>query len=237
MKLLLTGTVQHHHDDRHEATLKAMRRTRDGLSAEAFLLRFVSPDAYREFCGRHPQGAGVQVTGLVRQARTPLRDRATGSPLHGAGGNALHEQVLTLEVRESRSQEPPADGDLLYAHGMVGLVDKREGLKTSANGLPWLRVRVAYNHYKRPTEAEGQADYYDLVAFGPLAEGLAGLERGDRFIVDHAIPATSPYELREAAHSDGTPVTRRGLELTLKEFTFLPRLRATQRPEPEALPF
>jgi hypothetical protein len=237
MKILLTGQVLHHHDDRAEVTLVAQRRTREGHSPETFTLKFGQAEGFREFRSRHTEGAHVQVVGLLRQVRHGLVDQATGQPLVGTSGKPLQQQVMAVEVREHRTHEPSKDGDTLYAHGLVGLVDKREGLKLSASGLPWLRVRVAYNHYKRAGEAEGQADFYDLVAFGQVAESLANLERGDRFIVDQAVPATSPYEARDVRHSDGATVMRQALELAVRDFTFLPRNRAAQREEAEALPF
>ncbi|MEB3328879.1 MAG: hypothetical protein VKQ33_06570 [Candidatus Sericytochromatia bacterium] len=237
MRILLTGEVLQHLDDRGESTLIAQRRTRDGQTPETFTLRFSQPEAFRDFRTRHAAGTAVQIVGLLRQVRTTLLDQATGQPLVSTAGKPLQQQVLAVEVREHRTHERTQADDTLYAHGLVGLVDKREGLKLSASGLPWLRIRVAYNHYKRPGEAEGQADYYDLVAFGQVAEGLATLDRGDRLLVDQAVPATSPYEARDVRHSDGTTVMRHGLELTVRDFTFLPRPRSGQREAPEAVPF
>lgn len=226
MKILLTGTVQRHLDKQHTATLVVSRRARDGHVAETLELRFSGDEAYRAFKERHAVGEGVQVTGLLRQAHAPLRDRATRKPLVGANGRELRLTSLAVEVREHRPFSRIEEGDTLYAHGLVGVVDRRDGLKHSSAGLPYLRMRVAYNHFKRRDEVEGQADFYDLVAFGQLAESLANLDKGDRFLIDQAIPGTSSYEMRDLTHSDGTPVARQTVELALREFTYLPRPRA-----------
>jgi hypothetical protein len=56
---------------------------------------------------------------------------------------------------------------------------------------------------------------------------LNNLERGDKFLIDYGVPALDPYEMRDITHSDGTPVTRNGLEIALREFSYLPRFRQT----------
>jgi hypothetical protein len=189
-------------------------------------LKFYNEDAYREFKGRYDVDAGVQVIGLLRQVQASLVDRVTKSPLVGTNGRDLRHALLSVEVKEHKAIQRQDEYDTLYAHGMVGIVEKKD-LRQSGSGLSYLKLRVAYNHFKRPDEAEGQGDFYNLIAFGAQAESLNNLERGDKFLIDYGVPALDPYEMRDITHSDGTPVTRNGLEIALREFSYLPRFRQT----------
>lgn len=224
MKILLTGTVQSYADKKGTVVLEAKRRAKEGAVAETFYLKFHNEDAYGEFKGRYALNASVQVIGLLRQVLTPLIDRVTKQPLIGTNGRELRNALLSIEVKEHKGIQLQDDHDTLYAHGMVGLVEKQE-LRQSASGVSYLKARVAYNHFKRRDEAEGQGDFYNLIAFGAQAESLNNLEKGDRFLIDFGVPALDPYEMRDITHSDGTPVTRNGLEIALREFSYLPRAR------------
>jgi hypothetical protein len=223
MKILLTGSVQSFADKKETVVLESNRKAKEGPVLETFYLKFHTKDAYDAFKGRYKAGDHVQVIGLVRQVQTPLLDRKTKEPLKGDKGYELRNPLLAVEVREHK----PAladEFDTIYAHGIVGIVDKKE-LKQSAGGLSYLRARVAYNHFKRQDEEQGQGDFYSIVAFGGQAESLDLLEKGDKFVIDFGVIALSPYEMRDLTHSDGTPVTRNGPEITVREFSFHPRGR------------
>lgn len=237
MKVFLTCTVQSFNDKRQVAVCDLRRRSKDGPVVEVLLLRFAHQEPYKEFKSRYAVNDSVQVFGLLRQLQALVVDPGTRKPVKRSNGTEILEATLAVEVHEHRSVVRPEDADNFWAFGIVGVVDKRDGLRHSANGVPYLKLRVAYNHYKRSNESEGQADFYDLVAFGGQAESLANLDKGDRFLVDHALPASNAYALRELTFADGTPVMRSSLELTLREFTFLPRPRVAPRPVPlEPLP-
>ena len=221
MKILLTGAIQSFADTKETVVLEATRKAKDGPVLETFYLKFHTKEAYDAFKGRYKAGDGVQVIGLVRQVQTPLLDRGTREPLKGPSGHELRNTLLAVEVREHKPA-PRDEFDTIYAHGMVGLIEKKE-LRQSASGLPYMQGRVAYNHFKREDEAQGQGDFYNIVVFGGQADSLNLLEKGDRFLIDYGVIALSPYEMRDVTHSDGTPVTRNGPEIIVREFTFLGR--------------
>lgn len=240
MKILLTGTIQSFADKKGTAVLEAKRRSKEGPQVETFYLKFHSDDAFREFKGRYALGAGVQVIGLLRQVQTPILDRATKKPLLGSNGRELRNALLAVEVKEHKPYQQVDEFDTIYVHGMVGMVDKKE-LRQSGSGMSYLKARVAYNHYKRPGEEEGQADFYSVVAFGSTAESLNNLDKGDKFIVDYGVIALDTYEMRDVFHSDSSPVSRNGLEIAIREFSYLPRSRQSGSvplaPSGEEIPF
>jgi hypothetical protein len=240
MKILLTGSVQSFADKKGTVVLESHRKAKEGPAMETFYLKFHNDEAYQAFKGRYALGDGVQVIGLLRQVQAPIVDRGTKKPIQGSNGKDLRNSLLAVEVKEHKAVQRD-EFDTLYAHGMVTVVEKRE-LGKSASGLSYLKARVVYNHYKRPDEDQGQADFYNLVAFGGQAESLDNLEKGHRFVIDYAIPSLDTYEVRDASHSDGTPVMRNGLEMVLREFTYLPRsIQAGDLPtssrNPEEIPF
>ncbi|HEY9722990.1 MAG TPA: single-stranded DNA-binding protein [Oscillatoriaceae cyanobacterium] len=240
MKILLTGSVQSFADKKGTVVLESVRKAKEAPITETFYLKFHSDDAYQDFKSRYKAGDGVQVIGLVRQVQTPIIDRVTKKTIQGTHGKDLRNTLLAVEVKEHKPHTRD-EFDTLYAHGIVSVV-KKEDLRQSGSGLPYLKLRVVFNHYKRPDEEEGQADFYNLVAFGGQAESLDGLDKGDRFVLDYGVIASSPYEMRDVAHSDGTAITRNGPELVLREFTYLPRAnRQAQETVPagagEEIPF
>jgi single-stranded DNA-binding protein len=221
MKILVTGAIQSFADKKETVVLEVNRKAKEGPVLETFYLKFHSKEAYDAFKGQYKAGDGVQVIGLVRQVQTPLLDRKTKEPLKGTNGYELRNTLLAIEVREHKSVTRD-EFDTLYAHGVVGVVEKKE-LKQSASGVPYFRARVAYNHFKREGEEQGQGDFYNIVAFRGQAESLDLLEKGDKFVIDFGEITLSPYEMRDVTHSDGTAVTRNGPEITVREFSFLPR--------------
>jgi hypothetical protein len=237
MKILVTGAIQSFADKKETVVLEVNRKAKEGPVLETFYLKFHSKEAYDAFKGQYKAGDGVQVIGLVRQVQTPLLDRKTKEPLKGTNGYELRNTLLAIEVREHKSVTRD-EFDTLYAHGVVGVVEKKE-LKQSASGLAYMKARVAYNHFKRKDEEQGQADFYNIVAFGGQAESLELLEKGDKFVIDYGVVSLNPYEMRDVSHSDGTAVTRNGPEITVREFSFLPRGRQevpAQR-QAEEIPF
>jgi Single-strand binding protein family len=223
MKILLTGAIQSFADKKETVVLESNRKAKEGPMLETFYLKFHNQEAYDAFKGRYKAGDHVQVIGLLRQVQTPLLDRKTKEPLQGDKGYELRNSLMAVEVREHK----PAlkdEFDTIYAHGVVGIVDKKE-LRQSAGGLTYLNARVAYNHIKRQDEEKGQADFYNIVAFGGQAESLDLLEKGDKVVIDYGVVSLNPYEMRDLTHSDGTPVTRNGPEITIREFSFHPRGR------------
>ena len=223
MKILLTGAVQSFADKKETVVLESNRRSKEGPVLETFYLKFHGKEAYDAFKGRYKAGDHVQVIGLLRQVQTPLLDRKTKEPLQGTKGYELRNTLFAVEVREHR----PAlkdEFDTIYAHGVVGIVEKKE-LKQSSGGVAYLSARVAYNHFKRQDEEHGQADFYNVIAFRGQAESLDLLEKGDKFVIDYGEVSLNPYEMRDVTHSDGTPVTRNGPEITIRDFSFHPRGR------------
>lgn len=225
MKILLTGAVQSFADKKGTVVLEATRKAKEGPITETFYLKFHNEDAYHDFKGRYTLGAGVQIIGLVRQVQTPVVDRVTKQPIQGMNGKDLRNALLAVEVKEHKALNRD-EFDTLYAHGIVTMIEKKE-MKETGNGLKYLKARVAYNHFKRADEEQGQGDYYNIIAFGGQAESLDNLDKGDRFVIDYGVLSANPYEMRDAAHSDGTAITRNAPEMVMREFSFLPRNRQT----------
>lgn len=239
MKIILTGTLSALSDAKLTAVVDSQRRTKEGTATETFYLKFRTDELYEEFKGHYAIGDGVLAQGLLRQVQTPILDKATRKALSGATGLELRNTLLAVEVREHRPTIL-AETDWLMAHGLVGIVDKKP-LKQTASGLAYLQARVAFNHYKREGESQPQADFYNLVVYGPTAESLDNLEKGDRFVIDMAVPSNNPYPLKDTTFADGAPVVRNSPEFTLRDFSFLPRghreAPAFGESELESLPF
>lgn len=232
MKILLTGAIQSFADKKGTVVLESIRKAKEGPVTETFYLKFHSDEAYQAFKGLYRLGSGVQVIGLVRQIQTPLVDRGTKKALTGHNGKDLRNTLLAVEVKEHKAVTRD-EFDTLYAHGVVSIIEKQD-LRQTGSGRNWIKLRVAYYHYKRHDEERGQADFYNLVAFGHTATSLDNMEKGRRFLVDYAVPALNPYEMKDVAHSDGTPVTRNSPEMTLWDFSFLPRDQQEQHEAPVA---
>ncbi|MEB3284804.1 MAG: single-stranded DNA-binding protein [Candidatus Sericytochromatia bacterium] len=229
MKVSLSCSLQSFSDKRQAVICDLRRSSKEGPVIEVVMLRFAHQDSYKSFKNQHRTGDSVQVFGLLRQMQSFVVDPASRKPVKRSDGSEILEAGLAVEVREHRPIPRPEDTDHFWAFGIVGVVDKRDGLRVSAAGTSYLRMRVAYNHYKRANETEGQADFYDLIAFGGQAESLLNLEKGDRFLVDYALPASHTYAMRDLTFADGTPIKKSGLELRVREFTFLPRSRTESR--------
>ena len=223
MKILLTGAVQSFADKKGIVVLDVVRKAKEGPATETFYLKFHTDEAYHDFKGRYKVGSGVQVIGLVRQIQTPLLDRVTKAPIQTQTGKDLRNTLLAVEVKEHKPVQRD-EFDTIYAHGLVGVVEKKE-LRKSQGGLSYIHLRVAYNHFKRADEEQGQSDFYNLVAFGGQAESLDGLEKGDKLLLDYGVLSLAPYEVRDLSHSDGSAITRNSPEITLREFSYLPRGR------------
>ena len=66
----------------------------------------------------------------------------------------------------------------------VGTLSTHPELRISANGKPYLRVRLAVTPFVSGADQESDASFYDVVAFGGLAEHAAkSLHKGDRVVV------------------------------------------------------
>jgi len=68
--------------------------------------------------------------------------------------------------------------------GLVGWLAKPPELHVSASGVPYLRCRLSVRPYVAKNEPKPQPIYYDLTAFGSLAENVArDLHEADRVVV------------------------------------------------------
>ena len=68
--------------------------------------------------------------------------------------------------------------------GLVGNLASEPELRTSANGKPWCTLRLAVKPWLRGADVQPEPIYYDVVAFGLLAEHVCeSLHRGDRVVV------------------------------------------------------
>ena len=66
----------------------------------------------------------------------------------------------------------------------VGTLSTDPELRTSAAGKPYLRVRLAVKPFVTGADQEPETLFYDVVAFGSLAEHTAkSLHKGDRIVV------------------------------------------------------
>jgi len=69
------------------------------------------------------------------------------------------------------------------AIGVVGILADDPELRTGKSGKPWLRCRISVRPYV-PGVGELPAEFYDIVAFGSLADNVAAtVHKGDRVVV------------------------------------------------------
>lgn len=76
-------------------------------------------------------------------------------------------------------------------------------LQKSAAGKPWLRMRIATNRRIRTSEGweSGPTSWYDVKAFGALAENVAeSLRKGDGVIVQ------GPLDIEDYTTENGVPM-------------------------------
>jgi len=74
--------------------------------------------------------------------------------------------------------------DLEADTGLVGWLAKNPELHLSASGVPYLRCRLSVRRYVPKNEPKPEPVYYDLTAFGSLAENVArDLHEADRVVV------------------------------------------------------
>ena len=67
--------------------------------------------------------------------------------------------------------------------GLVGNLTDDPELLTSKSGKPWMKARLSVKPFI-PGASEQPTEFYDLVAFGSLAENVAAtLHKGDRVVV------------------------------------------------------
>jgi single-strand DNA-binding protein len=88
-------------------------------------------------------------------------------------------------------RRPKGDTTLANAKTSIGTPTAKIGtltfdpeLRTSAAGKPYLRVRLAVKPFVSGADQEPETLFYDVVAFGSLAEHTAkSLHKGDRVVV------------------------------------------------------
>jgi hypothetical protein len=231
MRCVVTGEIRQYLDDSRCVLLNSRRKTRQDEETLAWRLTFIKDETYEEFKAMYVSGDSCAVYGILNQGRVLLRDEANQQVLKGPQG---HDLTLThLEV-DVRGHLPMVQGeqDWCFAHGLVTLVEDPI-LKQSQGGLAYTRLKVAYNRAAGRTRGDG-ADFYQTVAFGAQAERLSSLRKGDRIVLDHALPSLQRYEMRDLLHSNGAPVIRHVPELLVREFGVVSRLASGERTRGDA---
>jgi single-strand DNA-binding protein len=72
--------------------------------------------------------------------------------------------------------------------GLVGNLTADPELRTSAAGKPWMRARLSVKPYVAGAETQPETVFYDLVAFGSLAEHVVETcRKGSRIVVSGRI--------------------------------------------------
>lgn len=223
MQATMTGRLTAFDDAQRSAELVMLRRSKQGPQAEPIALRFGSELSYQAFRARHALGEPLLLVGRLAQERVPLAGQGKRKP-KDAQGRDMTDKALQLWVKDHRALpglvSEAVESDLVVASGLAALVAEGE-LRVTEAGLPFWRGRVAVDQPKRSGQ-EATSDYYSAVAFGPLAERLAKLAKGERFLIEWAGVANPAYE---AQAEDGPPVTRHSPELTVRDIRYLPRPR------------
>lgn len=72
----------------------------------------------------------------------------------------------------------------IEATGMVGNLTEDPELRFSAAGKPWMRTRISVRPYVAGATEQPEVEFFDVVAFGSLAENVAEvLRKGSRVVV------------------------------------------------------
>lgn len=95
----------------------------------------------------------------------------------------------------------------------VGRVARELDVRYSANGICVIKFAIAENIYNRKTQ-ETEAEFYDCVAFGKLAERLGnlGIEKGEKLQIEGRLSA-KVYVNRHGDKSKYTQIILSGFEL------------------------
>jgi len=76
--------------------------------------------------------------------------------------------------------------------GFVGNIATEPEVRFSAAGKPWMRARLSVKPYLAGAETQPELVFYDLVAFGSLAEHVADTcRKGSRIVVSGRIEDAS----------------------------------------------
>ena len=95
--------------------------------------------------------------------------------------------------------------------GLVGNLTADPELRTSANGKPWCSFGLAVKPWLRGADVQPEPVYYDVVAFGLLAEHVAeSLHKGDRAVVTGKLDA-EPWTGRDGVERVNQKVIAEGI--------------------------
>jgi single-strand DNA-binding protein len=117
--------------------------------------------------------------------------------------------------------------------GLVGNLASDPELRFSAAGKPWCTLRLAVKPWLRGADVQPEPIYYDVVAFGLLAEHVCeSLHKGDRVVVSGRIEA-EPWTGRDGVERVTQKIIAGGIGLDLRfTGTTSPRPKATEPATP-----
>ena len=105
---------------------------------------------------------------------------------------------------------------------LVGNVGNKPEVKT-ANGITYCNLSIAIN--ERFKHCEPVTEWYDVVAFGKLAETLVHVDTGDELLIFGTF--------RQVSYTGKDQVRHRNIEIRAWEIKFLHRKRRCQAGQPE----
>ena len=89
-----------------------------------------------------------------------------------------------------------------------GNLVKAPEVKTAASGVTRAMFSIAQNRVN-PNTGDKKAQFFECVAFGHVAKGLVGYEKGER--------VTLMGELRQSKYTDGEGINRQRVEILVTE--------------------
>lgn len=224
MQATLTGRLTAFDDTKHQAEFTMLRRTKHGPVDEPLALRFTSELSYYGFRNRHAVGEPLLIVGRISQERVPciLADgsKAKANKPKDLQGRDMMDRILTLWVKDHRALpglvQEAVESDVMVATGIANLVAEGE-LRVTESGLPFWKGRVAVDDPRRAGQ-EQPSDHYSTEAFGPLAERLAKLKKGERFLIEWGGVSNPSYL---AMPAEGPQVVRHSPSVTIRDIRYL----------------
>ena len=115
-------------------------------------------------------------------------DAYKGALAHSANADTSMAYARLAQVSDSQHNYSQTIANAKTSIGTptakIGTLTFDPELRTSAAGKPYLRVRLAVKPFVSGADQETETLFYDVVAFGSLAEHTAkSLHKGDRVVV------------------------------------------------------
>lgn len=123
--------------------------------------------------------------------------------------------------------------EVTHTIGLVGNLVSDPIINYSAAGKPWMRGRLSVKPYVPGAETQPEPEYFDLVAFGSLAENaICELAKGSRVVVSGRLEEDN-WTGRDGVERTGHKIIADALGPDLR-FTGTPTTRTTPASKPPA---